>query len=101
MMDALARLSADPEDDFTMGDERSNPEDDGECDGEDADAIGAYTQALLGGPKTWITIPREYWPAEWHGKFTDSRGTFMVTLWLVSFGSAIVKLRYSALVGNR
>ena len=78
MMDALARLSVDPEDDFTFGsgtttsgDERSSQEDDGECDGEDADAVGAYIQALLGGPKTWITIPREYWPAEWHCNYTE------------------------------
>jgi len=44
---------------------------DGECDGEDADAVGAYTQAFLGGPLTWITIPKEYWPASWHGKYTE------------------------------
>ena len=71
IMDALARLSVDPDDD--SGDERSSQaiDDkvffDGECDGEDADAIGAYTQALLDCPKTWITIPKEYWPSEWHG----------------------------------
>ena len=73
MMDALARLSVDPDDGSSqMGEERSSQEfDDGECDGEDADAIGAYTQALLGGPKKWITIPKEYWPPEWHGKYTE------------------------------
>ena len=66
MMDALARLSVDPDDGSSQsGEERSSQEfDNGECDGEDADAIGAYTQALLGGPKTWITVPKEYWPPE-------------------------------------
>ena len=27
-----------------------------DCSGEDADATGAYTQALLGGPETWGPI---------------------------------------------
>jgi len=73
MMDALARLSVDPDDLPDSGDARASQvfgDDivfDGECDGEDADAIGAYTQAFLGGPLTWITIPKEYWPASWHG----------------------------------
>ncbi len=44
MMDALAHASVD---------------DDKECDGEEGDDIGAYTQAKLGGPLTWITIPKE------------------------------------------
>jgi hypothetical protein len=68
MMDALARLSIDPDD--CLGKKRSS-QSDGECYGEDADAIGAYTQALLGCPKTWNTIPREYWPPDWHGKYTE------------------------------
>jgi hypothetical protein len=42
MMDALAHASVDDQE---------------ECDGEEGDAIGAYTPALLGGPKTWIRIP--------------------------------------------
>ena len=46
MMDALARAFCD----------------EGECHGEEADAIGAYTQAPLGGPETWITILKEYLP---------------------------------------
>ncbi len=51
MMDALAHSSVDDEE---------------ECGGEEGDAIGAYTQVKLGGPLTWITIPKEYWPASWH-----------------------------------
>ena len=54
-MDALAR--------FRLDDEL-------ECDGEEADAVSAYTQAKLGGPETWITIPMEYWPKEWHKWYT-------------------------------
>ena len=47
-------------------------------DGEEADAVGAYTQAWLGGPdpvaqekcpETWITLPKHQWPAEWHGVY--------------------------------
>ena len=34
------------------------------------DAVGAYTQASLEGEETWITIPHEYWPREWKGKYT-------------------------------
>ncbi len=65
MMDALARLSVYPDDGSSKsGEERSSQEfDNGECDGEDADAVGAYTQALRGGPKTWITIPRRIYRA--------------------------------------
>ncbi len=29
---------------------------------------------MLGGPKTWITIHKEYWPSEWHGKYTEPVG---------------------------
>ena len=55
MMYALAR--------FSLSDDPAD-----ECDGEEADAISAYTQAPLGGPETWITIPYEYWPASWRNK---------------------------------
>ena len=46
------------------------------CSGEKSDAIQVYTQALLyHGQKqpveTWIRLPREQWPATWHGKFRD------------------------------
>ena len=53
MMDALARTDCDVE----------------ELDGEESDAIGAYTQCKLGGEEIWITIPKEYWPKHWHGKY--------------------------------
>ena len=43
-MDALAHSSVDDEE---------------ECGGEEGDAVGAYTQAKLGGPLTLITIPKE------------------------------------------
>ena len=41
--------------------------------GEDADATGAYTQAFLGKdcPATYITLPKEWWPKHWHGKFKN------------------------------
>ena len=33
-----------------------------------ADADSAYTQSYLEGPvKTWVSIPREQWPASWIG----------------------------------
>ena len=43
----------------------------GEMDGEESDALGAYTQCRLGGEETWTTIPKEYWPKHWHGKYTQ------------------------------
>ena len=55
MMDAMAR--------FSLSDDPAD-----ECDGEEADAISAYTQAKLEGAETWITIPFEYWPASWKNK---------------------------------
>jgi len=35
-----------------------------------ADGTSAYTQALLGGVKTWIRFPRDRWPKGWD-KFSD------------------------------
>ena len=32
-----------------------------------ADAVRAYTQALLRGTTTWIRLPRDQWPKHWHG----------------------------------
>ena len=32
-----------------------------------ADGESAYTQAELGGPKTWFRIPKERWPDSWEG----------------------------------
>ena len=43
-------------------------------DGEDADALGAYTQSDLIGcdiPETWVRLPKHQWPKEWHGKYTE------------------------------
>ena len=46
------------------------------CAGEQSDAEQAYTQARFGhGEKhpveTWVRLPKERWPKEWHGKFRD------------------------------
>ena len=109
MMDALARLSVDPDDLPDSGGVRTSQvfSDeiffDGECDGEDADAVGAYTQAFLGGPLTWITMPKEYWPASWHGKYTEPVVILQrnVILLLVCIGKNIARKRGSVLVGNR
>ena len=35
-----------------------------------ADGTSAYTQALLGGVKTWIRLPRDRWPKGWE-KYRD------------------------------
>ena len=47
-------------------------------DGEQSDAPSAYTQSKLGTghrgkfPDTWVRIPRERWPQEWHDAgYTD------------------------------
>ena len=31
-----------------------------------ADAVQAYTQSKLGGTDTWVTLPKDAWPPEWH-----------------------------------
>ena len=31
-----------------------------------ADAVQAYTQSKLGGLDTWVALPKEAWPPEWH-----------------------------------
>ena len=46
------------------------------CSGEQAGGEQAYTQARFGhGEKnaieTWIRLPKDRWPKEWHGKFKD------------------------------
>jgi len=33
-----------------------------------ADADMAYTQATLGGTPTWVRLPKEQWPKEWHDR---------------------------------
>ena len=38
-------------------------------DGEDSDAMGAYTQAEFQGEETWVSMPRERWPKAWIGKY--------------------------------
>ena len=40
------------------------------CDGEDSDAIGAYTQCQLGGEETWISLPVGRRPKSW-SKYKD------------------------------
>ena len=43
-------------------------------DGEESDAMGAYTQSELKGPevpKTWVRLPKHQWPNKWQGKFND------------------------------
>ena len=32
-----------------------------------ADAVRAYTQALLQGTTTWVRLPQEQWPKKWQG----------------------------------
>ena len=36
-----------------------------------ADGESAYTQARLKGTKTYVRLPQERWPKEWHGKYKD------------------------------
>ena len=31
-----------------------------------ADAVQAYTQSKLGGTDTWVSLPKDAWPPEWH-----------------------------------
>ena len=38
-------------------------------DTEQADAEQAYVQADLEGTETWVWLPPEAWPDEWHGKY--------------------------------
>ena len=35
--------------------------------GSQSDAPMAYAQTELGGDETWIFLPRDQWPAAWHG----------------------------------
>ena len=46
----------------------------GSCPGGEAivmDASAAYLQAPMKGPLTYITLPKELWPAHWHTNFRD------------------------------
>ena len=36
-----------------------------------SDCIRAYTQSKLKGPKTFVSLPREWWPDDWRDKYTD------------------------------
>ena len=33
------------------------------------DGVQAYTQALMQGVETWVELPVDRWPKEWHGKY--------------------------------
>ena len=48
------------------------------------DARGAYTQALLLGTETWVTLPENRWPERWKGKFNRP----VVKLVLALYGHA-------------
>ena len=41
------------------------------CDGEQADAPMAYTQALNEGTDTYVTLPKHAWPEAWKHRFKD------------------------------
>ena len=36
-----------------------------------SDCVRAYTQALMKGPRTFIRLPKAWWPADWVGRFRD------------------------------
>ena len=36
-----------------------------------ADGKQAYTQTTLKGTETWVRLPKDRWPKEWHGKYKD------------------------------
>ena len=48
------------------------------------DARGAYTQALLLGAETWVTLPENRWPKHWIGKYSRP----VVKLVLALYGHA-------------
>ena len=48
------------------------------------DATGVYTQSLLRGTKTWVTLPENGWPEHWIGKQTPP----VVPLILALYGHA-------------
>ena len=50
--------------------------------GKDSDAVSAYTQAFLKGPKTFVALPRNRWPAHWVGKYVNP----VVLLVLAQYG---------------
>ena len=36
-----------------------------------ADGKQAFTQTTLKGTETWVRLPKDRWPKEWHGKYKD------------------------------
>ena len=50
-------------------------------DGQDSDAVGAYTQCELKGVETWVRLPRTQWPKHWHGKFHNPVVRLRVSLY--------------------
>ena len=61
-----------------------------------ADGESAYTQAKLEGPPTWVRLPKDRWPPEWHGKYVDPLFALfwhcMDILMLVDFGNNIANV---------
>ena len=52
-----------------------------DMEGEDADATGAYTQSVLKGQETWVRLPKYWWSAELHGKYTNPVIRFRISLY--------------------
>ena len=50
-------------------------------DGQDSDAVGAYTQCELKGVETWVRLPRTQWPKHWHGKYHNPVVRLRVSLY--------------------
>ncbi len=45
------------------------------------DARGAYTQSLLKGVETWVTLPDNRWPKPWTKKFRKPVVRFVLALY--------------------
>ena len=64
-----------------------------------ADGESAYTQAKLGGPPTWVRLPRDRWLPEWEGKYKDPVVKLVLALYghpdAGGSGSSTVRRRFA------
>ena len=73
-----------------------------------SDCIRAYVQAPMKGPKTFIRLPKAWWPAEWVGKFRDPVCELLLALyghphagdfWYDRLESELKKLNFETVEG--
>jgi hypothetical protein len=73
-----------------------------------SDCVRAYIQARMKGPRTYIRLPKAWWPADWIGRFRDPVCELILALyghphagdfWYTKFEEELKKLEFETIEG--